>query len=263
MLSNIKRNSIHIHLSLSPQLITKMWFSRYTLCLTLLTIAFAAENQKSDFNKSFGKNCDNSYTATCLKLDIVGWVDGLSEKQNIDVIPGVSIVRENVSARANTADMVADLGREFPNDPNARLDGFLMQKVKSFLNSHSIKLNLAAEDENVVTGRKKKKSGGMGGILAAAAMLKSTYFALALGALAALAGKALMTGLISLVLSAILGLKSLTGGEEKTTYEVVSKPVYTHSSSHSSGHEDYHHGGHGRSYDLPLPVGLQPGYKPA
>ncbi|KAJ8972949.1 hypothetical protein NQ317_004373 [Molorchus minor] len=90
--------------------------------------------------------------------------------------------------------------------------------------------------------------------------------ALALGALAALAGKALMTGLISLLLSAIIGLKSLSGGGGKTTYEVVSKPVYTHSNTHSSSHEDYggHHGhsGYGRSFDMPLPLGLQPEFKP-
>ncbi|KAJ8952326.1 hypothetical protein NQ318_017220 [Aromia moschata] len=87
-----------------------------------------------------------------------------------------------------------------------------------------------------------------------------------MGGLAALAGKALMTGLISLLLSAIIGLKSLSGGGGKTTYEVVSKPVYTHSASHSASHEDYgHHGhsGYGRSFDMPLPLGLQPEYKPA
>jgi hypothetical protein len=71
---------------------------------------------------------------------------------------------------------------------------------------------------------------------------------IAFAALAGLAGKALMTGLLSLMLSAIIGLKSLTshGGKQSVTYEIVQKPVYSHSHSHS--HELHHEhlgGGHG------------------
>lgn len=80
-----------------------------------------------------------------------------------------------------------------------------------------------------------------------------------------------MTGLISLLLSAIIGLKALTSsGHKQTTYEIVSKPVYTQSHTHSESHE--HAGGHGggwdghssygRSFDVPLPLGLHPEYKP-
>lgn len=230
------------------------------------------KSDKSDFKRSLSRDCANSYSATCLKLDIVSWVDKLNEEDNYSVLPGVSVVKENASARANTADMVAELARDFPNDPEARLDAFLMKKVTGYLSSHSIRLNLF-DVQNAVTGRAKGgiggggKKGGMGGmLLAAGAMMKGTLMALAMGALAALAGKALMTGLISLMLSAIIGLKSLAGGGGKqTTYEIVSKPIYTHSSSHSSGHEE--HGGHGyssygRSFDMPLPLGLQPGYQP-
>ena len=67
-----------------------------------------------------------------------------------------------------------------------------------------------------------------------------------MAAIAMLAGKALMTGLMALTLSAIIGLKSLTsGGSKKTTYEIVAKPVYSHSQSHSTSHEDHHGGGGG------------------
>ncbi|XP_065173821.1 uncharacterized protein [Atheta coriaria] len=230
--------------------------------------------------RSFARDCANSYSTTCLKLDIVSWVDKLNENDDYSVVPGVTVVREDGSARSNTADMVAELARDFPNDPDARLDAFLMKKVTNYLNTHSIKMNLFDAQSAVESARKGSgfggtkgggggKKGGMGGmLLAAGAMMKGTLFALALGALAALAGKALMTGLISLMLSAIIGLKSLAGGGHKqTTYEIVSKPVYSHSNTHSSSHEE--HGGHsagysgyGRSFDMPLPLGLQPGYQP-
>lgn len=93
--------------------------------------------------------------------------------------------------------------------------------------------------------------------------------ALALGGIAMMAGKALMTGMMALMLSAIVGLKSLGGGQKQTTYEIVAKPMFSH--SHSASHEDHHsHGGHsgggaghtgyggyGRSINFDLPEHLK------
>ncbi|KAK9692593.1 Protein of unknown function (DUF1676) [Popillia japonica] len=259
-------------------------FNRYlVLVFAFLLIGYVSSNEpvkgeRGDFKKSLKKDCATTYSATCLKLDIVNWVEKLNEEDDYTLIPGVSLVREgNASAKANTAEVVAELAREFPNDPDARLDAFLMKKVTGYLNSHAIKLNLF-DPNSVETARKgggggfggggggKKGGGGLGMLLAAGAMMKGTLMALALGALAALAGKALMTGLISLMLSAIIGLKSLSGGGSKqTTYEIVAKPIYSHSNSHSASHEDYGGHGHssyGRSFDMPLPLGLQSGYQP-
>lgn len=57
-----------------------------------------------------------------------------------------------------------------------------------------------------------------------------------MAAVAALAGKALLTGMMALTLAGIAGLKSLTSKDDKkTTYEIISKPVYSHSHSHTSG----------------------------
>lgn len=79
-------------------------------------------------------------------------------------------------------------------------------------------------------------------------MMKGTLGAVGFGALALLAGKALMTGLMALMLSAIVGLKALAGGgEKKTTYEIVSKPVYSSSHTHSAEEHHGHHGGYGHS----------------
>ncbi|KAK5644793.1 hypothetical protein RI129_006093 [Pyrocoelia pectoralis] len=258
---------------------------QYLLLLTLVIFNYVtAENatptpDRSDFKKSLSRDCSNAYTTTCLKLDIVSWVDKLNEDDDYSVFPGISVVRENGSARANTADIVAELARDFPNDAEARLDAYLLRKVSNYLNSHSLRLKLFDHDP-VSTARAKggilgggKKGGGMGMLLAAAAMMKGTLGALALGGIAALAGKALMTGLIALMLAAIVGLKSLTGGGGKTTYEIVSKPIYSHSNTHSISHEEHGGGGggghghggyssYGRSFDMPLPLGLQPHYQP-
>jgi len=71
-----------------------------------------------------------------------------------------------------------------------------------------------------------------------------------LAALAALAGKALLTGMMALTMAGIVGLKSLSGKDDKkTTYEIISKPVYTQSHSHSTGHSGGGGGGHGSHED--------------
>lgn len=239
------------------------------------TTSDRSETKKTTLNK----DCSNSYTPTCLKLDIVSWVDKLNENDDVDGIPGVSVVREN-GKQVNTADIVAELARDFPNDADARLDAFLMKKVTGYLNSHSVRLNLWNQNQMVETARRggngggggNKNGGGGGGgggggmMIAAGAMMKGTLLALALGGLAAIAGKALMTGVISLLLSAIIGLKSLTHGHKSTTYEIVAKPIYSHSNTHSishdEGHGSYGHSGYSRSYDMPLPLGLHTDYQP-
>lgn len=236
------------------------------------------DSDRSDFKRSFEKECATSYSATCLKLDIVQWVDKLSDSGEFSVLPGVSVVKDG-SVQEKTNEVVAELAREFPNDPDARLDAYLMKKVTGYLGSHSLKLNLfdSKTAQDVVSAREKggfgggkgDKKGGMGMLLMAGAMMKGTLMTIALGALAAIAGKALITGLISLMLSAIIGLKSLAGGQHhQTTYEVHAKPVHT---SHHSYHEEHAgghggggggYGGYGRSFNEALPAGLQPSYKP-
>lgn len=78
----------------------------------------------------------------------------------------------------------------------------------------------------------------------AVALKMAALLPLTLGFIALIAGKALLVGKIALVISTIIGLKKLLGGNEKhVTYEVVSHPH--HSSSHVVSHDD---GGHGGGY---------------
>ncbi|XP_063988485.1 uncharacterized protein LOC135168346 [Diachasmimorpha longicaudata] len=233
------------------------------------------EEPPQSLEDTMNKDCSKSYSATCLKLDVVSFVDKLSEQKDIGILPGVSVVQESTPDNASSSDIVANLAREFPNDVDRRLDAYLLHKIGTYLNSHSISIKLfdpktfeAARNFNeqtlsqfglftggdVETGRGRKK-GNMGALAAGLMMMKGTLGALGFGALAMLAGKALMTGLMALMLSAIVGLKSLTsGGEKKTTYEIVSKPVYSSSHTHSS--EEQHHGhgyghsGYARSLDI-------------
>lgn len=98
----------------------------------------APENLASNLNKDCGK----SYSATCLKLDVVSFLDKLSEQENIGILPGISVIKENSSTNVPASEVVANLARDFPNDVEKRLDAYLAHKVGSYLNSHSISIKL-------------------------------------------------------------------------------------------------------------------------
>lgn len=92
-----------------------------------------------------------------------------------------------------------------------------------------------------------KKDKYAGPLLMGAMMVAGTLLPIKLGALAMMSGKALMTSMLALMLSAILALKKLAsggGGHSGTTYEVINVPS-------PSGH-----GAHGRSLAHGLAYGL-------
>lgn len=94
-------------------------------------------------------------------------------------------------------------------------------------------------------------------------MKAAALIPLALGAIALLAGKALLIGKIALLLASIIGLKKLLSQQKTVTYEIVSHPHHTSSHEHH-GHDSFSsaggdvgggsyggggHGGWGRSAD--------------
>lgn len=95
-----------------------------------------------------------------------------------------------------------------------------------------------------------KKDKYAGPLLMGAMMVAGTLLPIKLGALAMMSGKALMTSMLALMLSAILALKKLASGgggggsHSGTTYEVINVP--THSG----------HGPHARSLAHSLAYGL-------
>lgn len=99
------------------------------------------ENFK-DKETLINKDCVKSYSLTCLKLDVVSFVDKLSETQSLGLFPGISVVKENNSDSMSTSEVIANLARDFPNDIEKRLDVFLMHKIGMYLNNHAISIKL-------------------------------------------------------------------------------------------------------------------------
>lgn len=80
----------------------------------------------------------------------------------------------------------------------------------------------------VVPGRGKKGKYDMHAAIWSAAMLA----ALAFSGLAALAGKAMLTGALALVLSLVCLLKGCGGGHKAAHYEIITKPAHLHDVEH-------------------------------
>ena len=76
--------------------------------------------------------------------------------------------------------------------------------------------------DNSVESRKKKDKKGGGAYIMIPLLLGGTFVPIAYGALAMLAGKALIVSKLALVLASIIGIKKLlSGGGGKDSHEVV------------------------------------------
>ncbi|XP_061723587.1 uncharacterized protein LOC133529793 [Cydia pomonella] len=216
--------------------------------------------------RAMGKNCSSGiFSVTCLKIEAISVLEKLSSKEELQLLPGISVVKEQNENGSNAREFAAELARAMPTKPDERLDKYLIYALGNYLDTHSVKLRLlddsASEEARAMIGEARRKGGmgggkkgGMGGLMAMGMLMKGTLMSVGLGGLAMLAGKALMTAMMSLLLSAIIGIKSLSSGGKSTTYEIVSKPVYSHSHSHSTAHEDvgggYGHSGYGRNLNV-------------
>lgn len=90
----------------------------------------------------FAGNCHKSYSLSCFKLDCVNFLEGLSQREDVTILPGVSLVKQNNSAEPPIAEVVGNLARAFPNDADRRLDAYLVHKVNSYLSNHAISIRL-------------------------------------------------------------------------------------------------------------------------
>lgn len=234
------------------------------LCIIAAVTALPAQENarnalqtENDLLDTIYNDCLRKDTTSCLKYKLFSFVDKmLGHKDTITVTEGVQIIKTGSDADGAPRALNGD----------ETIESLIMNRIQSFLESHTIKVDLKGSDiVNAVTstarsfneivaeeetleeegrGKKKKAQKILGPLMAAAALKAAVLGKLALAGIALIAGKALLIGKIALVLSAIIGLKKLLGsGGKHVTYEVVSHPQ--HSSSHVSSHESVYGGSSG------------------
>lgn len=111
-------------------------------------------------NKSSVKlKCEASYTLMCLKLDILNLVDKLSTTSTeFKLMNGITLVRDPNRNKTQNLKIVQDLARAFPDNPEKRLNGFLVAKLQDVINSYSLKFKLISND--AVEAFQARKDGG-------------------------------------------------------------------------------------------------------
>jgi hypothetical protein len=211
-----------------------------------------AVGSDNDLMDSIYSDCLRKDSVSCVKYKLFSFVDKMiGARDQFALTEGVTVVKvpgteQEGAPRAINAD--------------DSIESLIMSRVSSFLQSHTIKVELkGAEIVNAVSstgraledvsenifgddeqgegrGNKKKAAKILGPLIAMIALKAAAMLPLLLGAIALIAGKALLIGKIALVLSAVIGLKKLLSQEKHVTYEVVAHPHHT--SSHTSSHAD-------------------------
>ncbi|OAD62710.1 hypothetical protein WN48_06909, partial [Eufriesea mexicana] len=173
------------------------------------------------------KECVDEDLSSCLKVRLLSAMDRVSRNSQLNVADGVTFVQDEPASNAeeppkSLQEIEASLPRALDDKEDA-LNNMIFDKVVKFFQSHTLKLKLPNVEELqrslVEEGRKKKKN--MGGLLAIPLLIGGTLVPLALGALALLAGKALIVSKLALVLASIIGLKKLVSGGGEHGHEVV------------------------------------------
>ncbi|KZC11140.1 PREDICTED: uncharacterized protein LOC107189169 [Dufourea novaeangliae] len=173
------------------------------------------------------KECSAEELSPCLKMRLLSAVDRMYRSVQLNVAEGVTFVRDDpVVNEEEPSKSLQEIEASLPralDDKEDALNTMIYDKVVKFFQSHTLKLKLPnVEDLQrslVEEGRKKKKN--MSGLLAIPLLIGGTLVPLALGALALLAGKALIVSKLALVLASIIGLKKLVSGGGDHGHEVV------------------------------------------
>lgn len=212
-----------------------------------------AVSSDNDLMDSIYSDCLRKDSVSCVKYKLFSFVDKMiGARDTFALTEGVTVVKVPGTEQEGA-----------PRSINAddSIESLILSRVQSFLTSHTIKVELKGADvvnavastgraledvsENVFgddeqgegRGKKKKAAKILGPLIAMIALKAAALLPLLLGAIALIAGKALLIGKIALVLSAVIGLKKLLSQEKHVTYEVVAHPHHT-SSHTSSSHGD-------------------------
>lgn len=143
---------------------------------------------KERAGRSLHKECSESLSSKCLKIHVLSFLEDLSSREELPLLSGLSIVKENRTNATTPEEMAAELSRQFPGKPEEKLNKFLLYRLQDYLDSHSLRYRLldshtTEQAINVARGKGEEAvgrgKGGLGGgkggggaLLAAALMMK-------------------------------------------------------------------------------------------
>nr|CAD7204467.1 unnamed protein product [Timema douglasi] len=199
--------------------------------------------------------CVREDLSSCLKLKLVAAMDRAARSyylEGVRVLDGVAFVHDPAASDAETSGPLLDEGEleaTLPRsleDKEDTLNGLIIERVVGFFRTHSLQLEESQRSlsDEARRRKKKKKNKKLGSLLLIPLLMAGTLVPLAFGALALLAGKALLVSKVALILSTIIGLKKLFG--QKSADHESTVVVGDH---------------HGRSFEEPLQNGDDQNFK--
>ena len=59
------------------------------------------------FGRGFGMECEGSYSLSCFKKDIVSYIEKLSSLDEVNILPGMTVVKDETANVTKTSQIVA------------------------------------------------------------------------------------------------------------------------------------------------------------
>jgi len=157
----------------------------------------------------------------CLKKKAITFVNRLARMDKLTLGEGINIVKAddapNPTENSITEDDIEKTLPRAADAQDAALDSMLMDKISSFISSRTLQVTMpkiSASDLSFEEGRGKKMKGMMHGMMMGMAAKMAAMIPVAIAGLFLLAGKALITAKIALLLSGIIALKKLLANKQ-------------------------------------------------
>ncbi|KAK9879991.1 hypothetical protein WA026_008504 [Henosepilachna vigintioctopunctata] len=209
---------------------------RFTCVFVIFALAIVTATASEDSFENTGvrvalklyDDCTKSgLFSQCLKKKALTFLDRLGRMQKLSLTDGVTVTRLENEPIDPPIDE-AQLEKSLPRGADAQdqiLNTMLFDKAAKILSSRSIEIGFPKFSSDLEEGRGKKMKGMMGGMMMGIAAKMAALIPVAIAGLFLLAGKALITAKIALLLAGIIAIKKL----------VASKQQSGHGGGHSSG----------------------------
>ncbi|XP_018321603.1 DEAD-box ATP-dependent RNA helicase 7-like [Agrilus planipennis] len=188
----------------------------------VLVVAFAASVYSMDFLKTpevrlavkVLDECSRSDGfSLCMKKRALTVLDRLGRMDKFTLFQGLDLVRVDGVRTTDNTISEDQLEKSLPRSADEKetaLNTMLMDKLTTLMNSRNLQFTMPiADDESGLEEGRKKKGNMMSGMMIGIAGKMAAMIPIAIAGLFLLAGKALITAKIALLLSGIIALKKL------------------------------------------------------
>lgn len=86
---------------------TKIVSSVIVVLLCLAAAVQCEQIKDYDTKRSFERDCDAGYSITCFKLDIVSFIEKMSDAREYSIINGITIVQDPTLNQSKNSEIVA------------------------------------------------------------------------------------------------------------------------------------------------------------